>query len=131
MLRFPFGPPSWTVVAVAVFVCTPARAAEPAACLDLARAFSPKELSSLQINMQLFRVADLGCIQFARTLLGHTQQQGTDAALAILRMHADEGGELLVVSVPDAGEAHELLAGIHDDPGIALQVEAVIPPVSL
>ena len=71
MSKFSFRPPSFaTVVAVAMFVCTAARAAEPAACIDLERTFSPKsELSSLQINVQLSRAADLGCIHFARTLL--------------------------------------------------------------
>src|SRR5438105_14125784 len=47
-----------------------ATAAEPAACLDLERAFSPKaELSSLEINARLFRAAGLGCVRFARTLI--------------------------------------------------------------
>src|ERR1700747_3750525 len=40
----------------------PAQAAEPFACLDLARAFDPQaDLSSLQLNSQLFRAATRPC----------------------------------------------------------------------
>jgi hypothetical protein len=60
-------------------------------------------------------------------LLSHAQQQRADTALAVLWMHADEGGKLLVISMPDAGEADELLPSVDDNPGIALQLKAVIP----
>jgi len=63
--------------------------------------------------------------QLTGVMLRHAQQQRADPAPALLRMDADEGGELHVISMPDAGEADELLSTVDDDPGIVLQMESV------
>jgi hypothetical protein len=41
-------------------------------------------------------------------------------------MHTEEGRELLIVAMPDAGEPGKLLSTIDNDPCIALQVKDVL-----
>src|SRR5215471_16316334 len=94
------GPPVFSaVVLLATVICTPAQAAEPAACLDLERAFSSKaELSSLEINARLFRAADLGCVRFARTLLdAGASIEARDRLGAMPLAHAARAGHLELV----------------------------------
>ena len=74
----------------------PAQAAEPFACLDLARAFDPQaDLSSLQLNSQLFRAADLGCARLARTLLdAGSSVEARDRFGAMPLAHAARAGHV-------------------------------------
>ena len=59
------------LVLTSVMSCTPARAAETAACRELEQKFDliKTDISSLQLNMALFSATDAGCGQLARRLL--------------------------------------------------------------
>jgi uncharacterized protein len=83
----------------AAIVCALARDVEPPACLDLERAFSPKaELSSLQINAQLFRAADRNCGRLARMLLdAGGSVEARDRLGAMPLAHAARAGHLPLV----------------------------------
>src|ERR1700719_2270475 len=100
MTRRSIWPPAFSAaVLLAAVIYTPTQAAEPAACLDLERAFSPKaELSSLQVNARLFRAASLGCVRFARTLIeAGASVEARDRLGAMPLAHAARAGHLELV----------------------------------
>src|SRR5438105_2883875 len=100
MTRRSIWPPAFSAaVLLAAVICTPAYAAEPTACLDLERAFSPKAvLSSLELNAQLFRAAGLGCVRFARALIAAgASVEARDRLGAMPLTHAARAGHLELV----------------------------------
>src|SRR6266851_2137653 len=67
----------------------------------------------------------------ASALFDEAQQQRSDTAFAIVGVYTDEGMVLLVIAMAHTSKTDKLPLVVDNHPGIALQVEAMIPPVSL